>query len=414
VVGGLFGRNPLLDYRLPETDVRWWSVEIDPDTFMVVGTGERLRLSGSAEPRYSILAISESAYVSLVSGLSAAGAVSKGYTVMGEPYIDAEVDWYPTELPVSLGAHSYTNGQVRHEREPGYWAVEDPPVWVPGYNGKSWSVGTESELGPAFGRLHDATPVLQALLMEEALADEKLLVQPMNEDAVQAVARALASGSQAYYSHDANHGTKFFYAELERVLVATGCITGRLPARAWLRIREIVGLQPLLDDRSWLTGTRMSLRGGISAYLERLYYDRGGQPGADTTAYANLYGAATFEFGYPFTTRLHLSGTAEGHLGPLSRHQDATVNGALSYLLPDRMQVSVRGQCQLILENPNTAQVPAQVNASAGVVLIAYVEDRSTLAVGMSCSEQAWQPGPAMPCQAGWGLACNVSLRRYF
>jgi len=415
-VGGLFGHSPLLDYRLPETNVRWWSVDIDPDTFMVVGTRERLRLSGSAEARYYMLRINEREYISIVSGLSAAGTASNGYSVLGGPYVDADVDWYPTRLPVSVGTHSDLSGQVRREQKPGYWAAHDPPVWIPGYNGSSWSVRTESELGPAFGRLRDATPVLQALLVEEALAGEKLLAGPMSEDAVQALARALASGSQVFYSHDANNGTKFYYAELERVLVATGCITGRLPARVWMRLREIVGHQPLLNDRSWLTGAKLSVRGGISAYLERLYYDREGQRGADTTAYADLSGVATFEFGYPFTTRLHLSGSADAHQGPRIGHQDATANIALSYLLPDRMQVSFRGQCQLTRDNFKPAEEPVQVHrsASAGVVLITYVEDRSTLAVGITCSERAWQSGTSSPWQSSWGLGCNVSLRRYF
>ena len=416
MVGGLFGHNPLLDYRLPETNVHWWSVDIDPDTFMVVGTGERLWLSGSVEPRYNILITNEREYIGIVLGLSAAGTVSNGYSVLGGTYVDADVDWYPTRLPVSIGTHSYVNGEVRHEQEPGYWFVDDPPAWIPGYNNNSWSVSTETELGPAFGRLRDATPVLQALLIGEALADEKLLADPMSKDAVQALAKALASGSQVNYSHDANHGTKFYYAELERVLVATGCITGRLPARVWLRIREIVGHQPLLDDRSWLTGAKLSVRGGVSASLQRSYYDREGQRGADTNAYADLSGVATFEFGYPFTTRLHLSGGAQDHQGPQVGHQDATANIALSYLLPDRMQVSVRGQCQLVLDNPSPAQEPARVyqSASAGVVLITYVEDRSTLAVGITYSEHAWQSGASSPWQPSWGLGCNVSLRRYF
>jgi hypothetical protein len=416
MVGGLIGHNPLLGYRLPETNVRWWSVDIDPDTFMVVGTGQRLWLSGSVEPCYYLLRINEREYVSIASGLSAASTISKGYSVQGGPSFDADVDWYPTRMPVSVGTHSHVSGQVRHEQEPGYLAFDDPQVWVPGYKGNSWSVRTESELGPAFGRLRDATPVLQALLIGEALAKENVLAAPVGEDAVQALARALASGSQVYYSHDANRGTKFFYAELERVLVAKGCITGRLPARVWLRIREIVGHQPLLDDRSWLTGAKLSVRGGISAYLERLYYNREGQRGADTTAYANLSGLATFEFGYPFTTRLHLSGDAQAHQGPRIGHQDATAKIALAYLLPDRMQVSIRGQCQLIRDNPNPAEEPAQTyqSASAGVVLITYVEDRSTLAVGISCQERAWQSGTSSPWQPSWGLGCNVSLRRYF
>jgi hypothetical protein len=427
MVGGLFGHNPLLDYRLPETNIHWWSVDIDPDTFMVVGTGERLRLSGSAEPRYSLLRINEREYIAIVSGLSASGAVSRGYSASVAPHVDADVDWYPTRLPVSMGTRSYLSGEVGREHEPGYWADSvqarfsskesraSPLVWVPSYDGNSWSVRTESELGPAFGRLRDATPVLQALLIGEVLADEKLLSGPMTGGAVQSLARALAGGNQVYYSHDANHGTKFYYAELERILAATGCINGRLPARAWLRIREIVGRQPLLDDRSWLTGAKLSVRGGINAYLERHYYDREGQRGSDTTAYADLFGTAALEFGYPFTTRLHLSGGAEVQQGPQTGRLDATADMALSYLLPDRMQVRAEGQCRLTRENPNPAE-PVQIfeSASAGVDLITYVEDLSVLDFGISYSGRAWQPAASSPWQRSWGLGCNISLRRYF
>ena len=416
MVGGLFGHNPLLDYRVPETDVHWWSVAIDPDTFMAVGTGERFWLAGSVEPYYDVFEISERKYVDVAASLLAGGSVNQGYSVYGGPGLDADVDWYPTRLPVSIGTNSSTRVQLVHQQAPGSWSSDDPPVWIPSYNDNSWSVSTETELGPAFGRLRDATPVLTALLIEEALAKEKVLAAPMNEDAVQALAQVIASGSRFYYSHDANHGAKFFYAEIERVLVATGSITGRLPARAWLRIREVIGRQPLLDDRSWLTGAKLSVRCGVDAGLSRYSNSGEGQHEASTDGYAYLSGLARFTFGYPFTTRLHLSGSVEAHDEPYVGHQDATAGAVLSYLLPDRMLASASGSWRLTRDNLDLAPIPvlSQQSASVGVSLRSYVEDRSTLTVGVSYDESGSQSGTSSPWQRGWGLGCSISLLRYF
>ena len=416
MVGGLFGHNPLLDYRLPATNVHWWSVMIDPDTFMTVGTGERLWLGGSVEPRYDMLAIDEQRYVDLSAIFWTWASASNDFRASAGPIMSADIDWYPTHLPISLGTNSYARVELDHGQEPGYWSYDDPPVWHPGYNDNSWAVSTETELGPAFGRLRDATPVLAALLIGEALAKEKVLAAPMNEDAVQALARVLAGDSRFYYSHDANHSTKFFYAEIERVLVATGCITGRLPARAWLRIREVVGRQPLLDDRSWLSGAKLSVRCGVGAGFSQYSNLREGRHEANTNAYADFSGLAKFTFGYPLTTRLHLSGTAEANHEPYVGHEDATADVALSYLLPDRMLASVSGWWRLTRDNLDLAPMPvlSQQSASVGVSLRSYVEDQSTLTVGVSYDESGSQSGTSSPWQRDWGLNCSISLRRYF
>jgi len=417
MVGGWFGRNPLFDYRLPETSVHWWSVDIVPDTFMVVGSGHRFSLSGSVEPGYSVFAVNEREYVYLNTGLWTHGAVQKGYAAYCDPHVHAVVDWYPGRPPISIGAESYSSGEVSHEYEPGYWTQSDPPVWVPGLSSSLLSASTETELGPALGRLHDVAPVLQALLVAEALAKEDALAAPMGEDAVQALARVVASWSGFHYSHDRDRSTKFYYAAIESVLVATGCVTGRLPARAWFRIREIVGEQPLFYDRVWLYGAKFSLRCGVNARYERSVYDRWGEHGEGISGYADFSGLATLDFGYPFTTRLHLTGSARARYQPDFGRRDAAASVVLSYLLPDRMLAEITGQYTVssdeLYEGEGRVARTYQ-GASLGASLTSYVEDRSALTLGVSCNEHALQPDVASPWQRSWGLGLTVSLRRYF
>ncbi len=415
-MSGWLGNSPLFDYRLPKTDVRWWSVDISPDTFMVVGTGTKFRLSGSADPRYYLFMTGETLYVWAEAGLDLSGGIGQRNSVSGGPIVNADADWYPTRLPVSIGLHVYDRVSLGYSRGPGYWPFEDPPVWVPSVSQSSWSISAENELGPAFGRLRDAAPVLEALLIGEALDEEGLLAAPMSEDAVQALARTLAGSARIHYSHDANHGTKYYYAEVERVLAAAGCISGRLPARVWLRIREIVGRQPLLGDRYWLTGAKLSVRGGINASFSRYYYSHESLRGVVQGAFADASGLATFEFGYPLNARLHLSGDAAVHYRPAIGHRDASARAVFSYLLPDRMLASLHGQCNLVRTalSPVEDEGQSHQETSVGVDLLSYVEDHSSLTVGVSYHRFGWQPDGSPAWHQGWGLGCNVSLRRYF
>ena len=419
MVGGFLSHNPLLSYGLPEISVRSWSVEVDPDTFMGVGTGERFWLRGAVVPRYDVLVVSERKYLAATARLGVSTSVSRSFTISGGPSLDADADWYPSQLPVSIGTHSHLSAELGHSQGPAYWRHDMglyDSAWVPAYNENSWSVAAETELGPAFGRLRDATPVLEALLIGEALAKEGLLAAPMGEEAVQALAKTLAGSSRYFYTHDSNRATKFYYAEIERVLVAAGCIAGRLPVRAWLRIREIVGKQPLLGDRYWRTGAKLATRCGIAARMYRYLKNYSGQREVSEDAYADLSGLATFAFGYPFTTRLHLSGTAEAHHVPYVGHQDASADVVLSHLLPDRMLLSLSGQLQATRDNLYQLQVPvlSYQRASVGVDLLSYVEDRSTLNVGASCDLDGVQSGASAPWQRTWGLTFSCSLRHYF
>ncbi|MBM3332281.1 hypothetical protein FJY68_10630 [candidate division WOR-3 bacterium] len=414
----MLGRNPLLDYRLPETSARSWSVEIDPDTFVDFGTGERFWLRGAVVPRYDILVVGERKYIAATARLGVSTSVSRSFSISGGPSLDADADWYPSQLPVSIGTNSHLSADLGHSQGPGYWRYDwlHDSVWIPSHNDNSWSVSTEMELGPAFGRLRDATPVLEALLIGEALSKEGLLAAPMGEEVVQGLAGTLAGSSRYYYTHDSNRATKFYYAEIERVLAAAGCIAGRLPARIWLRIREIVGRQPLLGDRYWRTGAKLATRCGIDAGLSRYSRNRGGQREVTEDAYAELSGLATFAFGHPFTTRLHLSGTAEAHHLPHFGHQDASADVVLSYLLPDRMLLSLTGRLQLTRDNLSQTQVPvlSYQGASVGADLLSYVEDRSTLSVGVACDQNGTQSGESASWQRTWGLGLSVSLRHYF
>ncbi len=389
---------------------------------MIVGTGHRLWLTGSVEPRYDVLAISEHRYIDVTASFGAWTSIGSHFYASGGPGVNADVDWYPTRLPVSIGTRLYAYTDLRHEQGPGYWSFQYPenPTWVPGYNNNSWSVRTEAGLGPAFGRLRDATPVLQALLVGEALADEKLLTVPMSEDALQTLAKTLAGGNPFYYSHDAGRDVKFYYAEIERVLQSTGCIAGRLPARAWLRLREIVGQQPLLEDRYWRTGIKLSVRGGVTAGASQSVYNHGGRREVYKAANAGFSELATLTFGHPFTTRLHLTGRAEVRDEPHYSNDDrlhyATAAASLSYLLPDRVLVSADGQCQYTRADRSAtpARTEESRSASVGVDLQLYVEDRSTLTAGVSYGVTSGQSGASAPWQGYCGLSFSISLRRYF
>jgi|WetSurMetagenome_2_1015567.scaffolds.fasta_scaffold69635_2 hypothetical protein len=420
LVGGLFGYNPLLEYRLPEYSVRYFSVDIDPDTFIVVGTGQALSVDGWVEPRFGMYVTGERLYTDLRVNYRASTYVSRSFRLYTGPELIARADWYPSRLPIGIGTESEASAGLTHEQAPAHWRwswYPEDSVYDSGYNNNHFGAGADVNLGPAFGRLRDATPVLEALLIGEALVEEKLVAAPMTDSVVQELARALARENKFYYAHDGGKSEKFYCAEIERVLRDAGCIADRLPARAWLRIREVTSLQPLLDDGYWTTGIKLSVRGGVAANWMRSWYDEQGRHGTQSQGSANFSGLSTLSFGYPFTTRLHLSGSVQVRDQPDAgeRRRQAESNINLGYLLPDRMLI--RAGASLSYSRREGRVTPGYIDEARSVAanlgLRFFVEDRTTLNASVSCNASDSRPTASDSWWHDDELHLNVLLRRY-
>lgn len=96
---------------------------------------------------------------------------------------------------------------------------------------------SNATFGPVLGRVRDATPVVDAQLLEERLAKSGSLTKPLSSTARAKVAQLLALRPRVRFAHD--RPERWFWREVERVLQEDGAIgTQGLDAFTMLRLLE--------------------------------------------------------------------------------------------------------------------------------------------------------------------------------
>ena len=176
--------------------------------------------------------------------------------------------------------------------------------------GNSREGGVEVAPTIGVGRIRDARPVVQALWIEEILKKQQLLRRNLASDELQQLAQTIAKKGFFIDRRGPNRGPRYFYRTLEELLLPWSGTT-RVPADAWLRIKEI------LDHTGEHRETGFQFTAGMDA-RGSLRHDVTVWPDStrtrDTTSrYAFL--ALSVRSGHPFTPHLHFSQTLDYRVG---------------------------------------------------------------------------------------------------
>jgi hypothetical protein len=263
------------------------------------------------------------------------------------------------------------------------------------------------ELAPTIGvgRIRDARPVVQALWIEEVLKEQQLLRRSLAPDELQQLAQTIAKRESFGARRGPLRGPRYFYRALEELLLPWSGAT-RVPADAWLRIKEI------LDHTGEHRETGFQFTAGLDA-RGSLRHDVTVWPDStrtrDTTSrYAFL--TLSIRSGHPFTPHLHLSQSLDYRVG-LTATTDApeysgTATLALLYELNELWLVKASWSgtyCRLV--GPDwcvigTSDIEewwgpkydvARNTFSLGVSR--YVTDRLNLSAGCNLSSESFRTG---------------------
>ena len=106
-------------------------------------------------------------------------------------------------------------------------------------HGNSTDYQSFAALGPVIGRVRDATPVLDARILEDRLTRTGSLIRPLSEQGRLRLAALLAMRGQFKNAHE--RADRYFWREVERVLQDDGALIPQgLDALSVLRILEDV------------------------------------------------------------------------------------------------------------------------------------------------------------------------------
>jgi len=253
------------------------------------------------------------------------------------------------------------------------------------------------------GRIRDARPVVQALWIEEALKDQQLMRRSLTPAELQQLAQTIAKKGYFIDRRGSNRGPRYFYRALEELLLPwSGAV--RIPADAWLRIKEII--DHVGEHRE--TGfqftagleARASLRHSVTVWPDSIRT----RDESDRYAFLTL----SVRSGQPFTPHLHFSQSLDYRVGlmPTSEIPDyyGTATLALLYELNElwRVKASLSGayfpyvgsdECTVGAGSPEDWWGPkydlARIAFSLGVSR--YVTDKLNLSAGCNLSSESFR-----------------------
>lgn len=151
---------------------------------------------------------------------------------------------YPARLPLGLSGSALFRGQFDQRWLSQSGIVRFPPAEsrsVSDENGHSYQYLSSVSMGPIVGRVRNATPVLDARILEDRLARAGSLARPLSEDGRSKLAALLAMRGRLGNAHA--RPERYFWREVESLLRADGAL-GEQGLDAYSVLRVLEGVSP--------------------------------------------------------------------------------------------------------------------------------------------------------------------------
>jgi hypothetical protein len=255
------------------------------------------------------------------------------------------------------------------------------------YQNRSSTAEIHFAVGPSFGRIREASPLLAALRIRAILQEEGLIEHELSAEEVEGLAQCVARSDYWSSAIRFDRSTRYWFDDIESFLRPRLHPGLEVPARVWFRIRDAIRLA--LPDVGYerITGVQLVPWVGFTARSEHRRQVWPTEGRADTTAFTTFerqVGGIELEGGYSATTRVyfHLKADWQPDISQSPLEWDENLQVSARYLVFDRLYVSA-GWSHIATRRP---RVFHDVHESPSVWAEWYVEDRLLLRGGPAYS----------------------------
>lgn len=414
LLGSLLGDGPLTPFRIPESQVSVWAIQLAPHASYYADSTSRMAGSLGVAPGWFFGIHGERLY--LESDLAAPTVLDppvlvlpdtggpRPYDYRTEPALNIAADWYPSATPIGLRANPDLSFSLYSSRYVDALRLDRR------FDGTAF-------VGAVFGRVRDATPVIAALRVAEVLRTEQQRKTDLTDREVQDLARLIARHWTFMAGHDRGGGDKYFYQAVEALLGTEAM--GGLSARTWLRIRDEVeragAAGTTLGYPERPVGVKLALTGGGRYYSRHVTE----VTGSDTTTADETWNCPSVRIelnaGWPLSTRLHVSGNAAWQedfpRSVLIRSVTSDLN--IDYLVGEFFSVGLSDAPTFQITNPWTPEDHRRsLGNTLGIDVRYFVEDvvTVTLRTGVS-SLVRWGPDAWDNGSSGVNFSLDLAYR---
>ena len=417
------GDSDLLHYRLPDAAASAFTLEL--------GQGDYLRTTDAGsniyfmlDPGYQVMVLGERLNLSAGADVGVSGEPLHVYPSRSRARVDrrtyyevnpgmsAALDWYPLHFPLGLGADF-------HVRSHFYWSHSVPKPDennTPECDRSDLDGSGHLAIGLSLGRFRDAQPVIQALRIYELIEQPGEQPREPDKDDVEALAQLIAR--RPVIGLRFHQPAKDWFQELEGLLHTRGLIAGRLPARTWFLIREVLEDAPALARP---VGARFSIRPGEYVGWSSQTADTT-QPVTESHRHPSL--TMRLESGYPLSRRWQFGENADWQIAWDSAGATHRLNAAVSldYHVFDRFLVafsyagSYANRATHYIGDTSGEEVRwREWNHGPEITATYFREDALTLSGSVGLLQSGWNQtftaGPFVSqLSATWGLSLSYRL----
>jgi hypothetical protein len=254
--------------------------------------------------------------------------------------LSSAASWFPYAVP--LGIHYTLSAGTGGSAKSDAWVWPESSRTI--YHSRISSTSLLLSVGPSFGRVRDASPLLAALRAQEILREEGLLDRDLPRADIEELGRRLARRDYWSSAVRFDRTTRYWFDDIESFIRTRLRAGVSIPARVWFRIRDAANSASPVYAEQRLTGVMFVPWVGISAerrHQHEEWTQSGGILTDDTTKFEPHVGSLLLEAGYPATTRLYFhfnaGWTPEIEKSPLVSSGNALAS--VDYLLFDRLDL---------------------------------------------------------------------------
>lgn len=288
-----------------------------------------------------------------------------------------------------------------------------------------WTYVGDLALGAGLGRVRDVTPVYEAQVLAERLLDSGALARPLSRAAIERLAALFTVQSEVSYAH--GRPSKYFWEEVERVLVEDGAlVTGAMTLYDAHRVLEPLTIRGrILRAAGWFVGPLVRLNmlqrhtrnefSGSQEYYQAdtlLFSSELSDEFSDYRREDRISTGVTLEYHHPAGPNWQYDVQQLTQIGESGERLLSYSNASAMWVVTDRWLATARINHTIFWEGEGFERAPGTWFLQYGADLSYFLEDR--WAITLTAVESQGRSSFGFDRQGSYSLGLNYVISGLF
>lgn len=251
-----------------------------------------------------------------------------------------------------------------------------------------WTASAGGGIG--YGKFRDGSAVFAVVRILEKLADDSVLVRPLQKDEILRIVDVYSRKIEYAYSQDEYE--KFFMEDIFKLLQEMGVFKDNC-ASAYSVLKALQVLSEQIEPRLFGWRARIGLQRRFTEEIMTRDISGINPYSSEYSWHTGDYALLSFEYGYPFTLNLHFNSSLSIEIPRIDYERKIGYRYQISgiYQVGERIDATVSGSAERyssVYKNLDENEFVRNLRYNAGISFRFFIENNVNLNVSLSYSEQ--------------------------